>query len=106
MAQIETVTFTGSSGKTYEFTAYTADTNFKAIGAVYIFTKEENRVYKLLYVGQTDNLGRRIPNHEKWPCARRYGVDSICVLVVRSLLSRRQIEDDLLERWNPPCNDQ
>ena len=106
MAQIEPVTFTGASGKTYTFTAYTLDTTFNEVGAVYIFTKQENRAYTPLYIGQTDNLNRRISNHEKWPCVRQNGVNSICVLVENNQLSRVAIERDLLATRNPPCNDQ
>ncbi len=106
MGQIGTVTFTGASGKTYTFTAYTLDTTFNEVGAVYIFTKQENRAYTPLYIGRTNNLKQRISNHEKWPCVRRYGVNSICVLVESSALSRLQIESDLLDMGNPPCNDQ
>ena len=105
MGQIETVTFTGASGNTYTFTAYTLDTTFNEVGAVYIFTKQENRNYIPLYIGQTDNLKQRISNHEKWPCVMEYGVDSICVLGESNELSRRYIEHDLLDTGNPPCND-
>ena len=90
MAQIATVTFTGASGEKYNFTAYTTDTVFIAAGAVYIFTKLENQSYIPLYIGQTDNLAERIPNHEKWSCVIQYGVNSICVFlrVVRFLVVR------------------
>ena len=106
MAQNPTVTFTGGSGKKYEFTAYLAGTNFKAIAAVYIFTKQVGSSYTRLYIGQTDNLDERISNHEKWPCVRRHGVNTICVLVTSGAFSRLQIESDLLALGNPPCNDQ
>ena len=106
MAQIETVTFTGSSSEKYDFTAYTTDTAFNEVGAVYIFTKRENSRYTPLYIGQTDNLKERIPNHEKWPCVRRNGVNSICVLSDSSQSSRLQTESDLLDKRNPPCNAQ
>ena len=106
MAQIATVTFQGASGNKYDFTAYTTDTQFNEVGAVYIFTKEDNRSYIPLYIGQTDNLGERIPNHEKWSCVKQNGVNfSICAMVESSEFSRREIERDLLEMRNPPCND-
>ena len=106
MTQIGTVTFPSGSGTQYSFTAYTADTMFNEVGAVYIFTKRENSTYTRLYVGQTDNLEERISNHEKWPCVRQYGVNSICVLREDNEFSRRQIESDLLDLGYPPCNNQ
>ena len=106
MTQNATVNFTGASGKKYSFIAYATDTAFNEVGAVYIFTKQENNSYAPLYIGQTDNLKERIPNHEKWPCVRRNGVNSICVLSDSSQSSRLQTESDLLDKRNPPCNAQ
>ena len=105
MAKIDTVTFPSSSGKKHTFTAYTTDTVFPQVGAVYIFTKQVNNSYTRLYIGQTDNLDERISNHEEWPCVRQHGVNSICVLEKSGAFSRLQIEQDLLGLGNTPCNE-
>ena len=106
MGEIAAVIFNGSSGKEYKFTAYTVDTAFNEVAAVYIFTKKQNDSYWPLYIGQTDNLKERISNHEKWACVRQNGVNSICVFRDSSESSRLLIERDLLANTNPPCNDQ
>lgn len=112
MAKIEDVIFEGDSGKRYDFIAYTADTTFNDVGAVYIFTKRNlysdgSYKYTSLYVGQTSSLQDRIPSHEKWPCARKYGVNSICIRLDANVSSRLAIEEDLINWGNsrPPCND-
>ena len=84
MAVIEkNITFVGASKKRYSFTAYTTDTSFNDVGAVYIFTRRvwEDNTYKyvFLYVGETEELGTRIRNHEKWDCVNRHNCNSICV---------------------------
>ena len=105
MPIIDTVTFPSHSGNKYTFTAYTTDTVFLQVGAVYIFTKQVNNSYTRLYIGQTDNLDQRISNHEKWPCVRLHGANSICVLEESGAFSRLQIEQDLIALGNPLCNE-
>ena len=73
MAKIDTVTFTGASGNTYEFIAYSLDTSFNNIGAVYVFTSrfesDQGRYqYRPLYIGKTSELADRISGHEKRDC--------------------------------------
>ena len=43
MAGYGTVTFEGTSGTNYEFTAYSRDTDFNAVGAVYFMTKRTKK---------------------------------------------------------------
>ena len=106
MSYLGTVTFSGASGDSYRFHAYTDDHVFDDVGAVYIFTRKEGDSYIRLYVGQTHELGERIRYHEKWPCVRRHNVNSICVLFDGSRQSRLNIETDLLGfTKKPPCND-
>ena len=113
MTRIEGVTFYGASGTKYNFTAYTADTTFNDVGAVYIFTKryrgtDGSYKYTPLYIGQTNSLSDRIPSHEEWPCVRRHGVNSICIHADDSRSSRLAKERDLINRGSspPPCNEQ
>lgn len=105
------LTFEGKSGNRYTFTAYSKDTVFNDVAAVYIFTKrtrnsEGRYKYTLLYVGETESLKDRIPSHEKWSCVNRYGVNSICIHRDDSKSSRLTKESDLIDNYNPPCNDQ
>lgn len=109
MSKLSTATFSGKKGK-YEFTVYTADTNFKDVGAVYIFTKRTvskgNGTHDFLYIGETGELGTRIPNHEKWPCVKKNGCNCICVHNESSEKKRLEIEKDLRDAKSTPCNDQ
>ena len=110
MAKIDTVTFTGASGNTYEFIAYSIDTSFNNIGAVYVFTNQFEGVqgryqYRPLYIGKTSELADRISGHEKWDCVNEHGVNSICVYVEGNATSRSKIESDLIANYSTPCNE-
>ena len=107
----ERIIFEGASGKRYPFTSYTTNTSFPDVGAVYIFTRrrlDSDGIYKytFLYVGETEELGTRIKNHEKWPCVNRYNCNSICVHREENSSERLKKETDLIN-WGdsrPPCN--
>src|SRR5258708_7060330 len=106
MAKIADATFRGESGN-YGFEVYGVDTTFNAVGAVYVFSHREvgsdgKGLHTLLYIGQTDSLKDRIPDHEKWPCARRHGVNCICVHREAHEKSRLQKETDLRGENNTP----
>jgi len=109
MGKVADARFNGRVGK-YQFGVYTLDTDFKEIGAVYIFTKRtldaaRNSTHKCLYIGETDNLDKCIPNHEQWPCLNRNGVTHICVHVEQGVESRRVKKTDLRNANPTPCND-
>ena len=110
MPKIADATFSGESGS-YEFEAYTLDTTFNAVGAVYIFTKRTvdpsgRGTHAFLYIGQADSLADRIPNHEKWPCLKRNDANCICVHRDDNKQSRLNKETDLRAAHSTPCNDQ
>ena len=110
MAKIADATFTGKTGN-YSFEVFPTDTSFNAVAAVYVFTKRNvgsdgKGTHTLLYIGQTDSLKNRIPDHEKWACANRNGVNCICVHRDDDEKSRLAKEADLRAGHNTPCNDQ
>ncbi len=110
MAKISDVTFSGESGR-YAFEVYPINTVFSADGAVYVFSKRTvdpsgKGTHLLLYLGQTDSLKERIPNHEKWPCVIRHGTNCICIHRDNSEESRLEKETDLRAVHSTPCNDQ
>lgn len=110
MAKIADATFKGRTGS-YSFEVYPSDTGFKAVGAVYIFTKRTVNAagkasHELVYIGQTESLKDRIPDHEKWPCAERNGVNCVCVHMDDDEDSRLAKETDLRAANDTPCNDQ
>lgn len=112
MGKIGTAKFTGVSGTSYVFDVYTADTKFNDVDALYVFTKRTvdqngSGSHKLLYIGETDELGRRINSHEKWECVNSNGCNCICIHRETDDRKRLAKETDL-RKANPdtPCNDQ
>lgn len=110
MAKIADATFKGKE-KSYNFEVYSLDTDFNAVSAVYIFSKRVvdssgKGSHTFLYIGQTDSLADRIPNHEKWSCSSKNGVNCICVHRDNSETSRLAKETDLRAVNTTPCNDQ
>ena len=109
MAEIADATFNGKTG-TYQFQVYPNDTAFKAVGAVYVFTKRTvdssgKGSHALLYIGQTESLADRIPNHDKWPCVKKNGGNCICVHLDHDEASQLRKEADLRAAHGTPCND-
>ena len=109
MAKIATATFKGASGKSYNFNVYLINVECNDVGAVYVFTKrtvsEGKGKHELLYIGQTDNLANRIPNHEKWPCVRKNNGNCLCIHQDNNEKSRLAKETDLMQGNTTPCND-
>jgi len=110
MPKIGNVTFTGKSGTKYEFTAYSWDTNFKeGFGAVYFITKrssndEGGHSHTRIYVGQTGDMSERFDDHHDAPCFKSNGANCKCVYGESYEKKRLQIEKDLVNNYNPPCN--
>ena len=112
MSELGKHTWTGASGQKYIYTRYRADTQWNAVSANYICVKAvENSLYSSnrfdpKYIGETGNLKERLPNHEKWPCCNRNGVNEIHINTeAESPEERRRQEADLVERHAPQCNE-
>jgi len=112
MSKIGTAVFYGQSGTGYEFEVFTSDTNFNNVSAVYIFTRrtldsEGQGVHAMLYIGETEELGNRIANHEKWPCVDGHNCNCICIHQEPDENTRLTKETDLRHAYpDTPCNDQ
>ena len=111
MAKFGRVTFTGESGQDYAFAAYSRDTRFKPIAAVYVITRRRAdpdgpAFHTRIYVGQTDNLERRPLNHEHEHCFDRKHANCVSVLAENDEDRRLAIEADLRQAYEPPCNQQ
>lgn len=100
---------TGKSKKVYKFEIYTLDTEFNAVGGVYIFTQrtmnKRGYSHKLIYCGKTENLSTRFYNHHKADCIKRNNANCICVMGVSTEKERTAIEKDILENYDFACND-
>jgi hypothetical protein len=91
----------------YEFNIYHRETEFKAIGAVYVQSKVgANDRYQIIYIGQTGDLSVRPLNHHKTNCFDKRGADKLLIHSESSEKERFRIEAELIRNYNPPCNDQ
>ena len=97
--------WTGASGAQYTYPVYDLVTMFGSVAGNYIFARQIEDAWLALYVGETSNLADRIPDHEKWICARLNGVTHIHAHVNTNQTTRRIEELDLIRATNPPCND-
>lgn len=109
MTKFGTVTFTGSSGQNYTFSAYYRDTTFNSVGAVYFMTKRAKKSdntfsHTRIYVGETGDLSNRPLNHHRKACFDRNGANCVCIYLENNQKQRYAIEHDLLEKYDPPCN--
>ncbi|MCG8561525.1 MAG: hypothetical protein MI824_17130 [Hyphomicrobiales bacterium] len=97
----------GQSGRQYKYYVHDLDTRWKDAPGNYIFAKKSGQGWVAIYVGETESLRDRIPNHEKWSCARRNGVTHIHAHVNNGgMAKRREEEDDLIAAHDPPCNEE
>lgn len=107
-----TVIWPGISGARYTFSMYPLGTIFYAVPGVYIFCKAASAdTWHPVYVGETDNLWRRITNelsaHHQWAAAIAHGATHVCALRVDGGDAERvRIETDLRHALTPPCNRQ
>ena len=111
MSKLDTVALRGRSGETYKFNVYPMDTNFNAVGAVYVVSRRSKNQevkkyqYRILYVGETGDLSTRFDDHHKADCFAQNKANCICVHRDDDQVYRLFIENDLTKLWNPPCND-
>ena len=106
MSKLGTYTWTGESGQKYVYTRYSTDTAWKKeVSANYICASVEGSTFDAVYIGQTEDLRKRMSNHEKWPCCKQYGVNEIHInRDAESEEERLEQEDDLVDNYEPPCN--
>ncbi len=110
MVKLGTVTFTGASGSTYEFNSYAFGTIFKEnYGAVYFITNRDQNddgsySHERIYVGETEDLSTRFDDHHKQDCFDQNNANCICIHGEQNEKIRLNIERDLIDNYNPPCN--
>ncbi len=101
----ETVLWPGASGKKYRYWVHSLNTTFKDSAGNYIYAKRTaSGKWTPVYIGETENLANRLPNHEKLPCVHRNGGTHIHAHTSGGQLERRREESDLLANFDPPCN--
>ena len=105
------VVWLGTSGKRYEFANNAIGAALPAVAGVYIFCRLIGDQWFAVYVGETENLSRRLnlelDHHHRWPCIKAAGASHVCTLPVRgNYLRRLAVETDLRTNLNPQCNRQ
>jgi hypothetical protein len=105
------ITFTGKSGEKYRFDAWSIETRFKALAAVYFVTRRarENTTYNMashdnIYIGQTANLADPFDTHSQFACFVKYRANCVCVHLLEDQERRNEVENDLLESHSTHCN--
>lgn len=90
-----------------------SSTNLIDRAAVYaILCSRADGKYDVVYVGETGQAGTRLSNHERATCWSRNCGSSLYVAVFwtpsdrYTTDDRRNIEKELRDQYNPPCNRQ
>ena len=101
-----TCTWTGASGQPYQYWIYPIGAGWKNAPGNYIFAKETSPgKWTPVYIGETEDLSQRLPNHDKLPLVARYGGTHIHAHTsAPSAVVRRAEEEDLIKNYSPPCN--
>jgi excinuclease UvrABC nuclease subunit len=87
------------------FSVHQHNENWNNVGGIYIFTglTQQNQ-WAPLYIGQTDSLSNRIPQHEQWTPAVRLGATHVHVMTVSQQAMRDKIEKELIQNFQPRLN--
>ena len=88
----------------YKFIVYSPNTNWNDVAGVYIFAGLKQGRWMPLYIGETESFSDRLPNHERWAEAYRAGATHVHAMVVSHEQQRKNIEAELIERYQPSLN--
>lgn len=97
----------GQSGNKYGYWISPINDSFKKEPGNYVFAKQTKpNHWRPIYIGQTNNLLNRLSNHEKMDCAITNGATHIHTHTNPNGENARLLEEsDLINKWNPVCND-
>ena len=101
------VSWPGQSGKEYQYEVHPIDTAFRPLPANYMYAgQDENGGWVPIYIAQTRDLHQRLEGHVSVDDAMRNGATHIHVhYSTTGQAARCSEERDLLDRWQPVCND-
>ena len=108
MAEQQKVVWTGADGTRYEYTVHSLNTDWYDVPGNYIFTKQNSQgQWVAIYIGETGSLRDRLSgDHENYPCGKRHGMTHIHAHTSSKVRTDRLAEEkNLVQRYNPPCND-
>lgn len=100
----------GISGNDYEFLGYPIGTELARQARIYAFARlNRDNLWEIIYIGETQDFSDRagsLTGHHKWWCIEMYEATYVFLHQVwggkDDLLL---IEADLIENYDPPCND-
>ena len=107
--KIDAVSFTGASGRTYDFRIYVWETRFKSLPGVYVVASRsvepgDSARYSPLFVAGADDLSKALRQHARGDCFQLHYANVIGVLKEADAGARAQIAADLIGALHPPCN--
>jgi len=95
----------------YSYTKTDVQAHAPLAGGVYRLINEKENEYYVFYVGQSDNLQRRLLEHlsdsEQDPCIKKHLRDYYCYyrfVEVISSVDRKRIEREQIVKYKPDCN--
>lgn len=106
---MSTITLKGKSGNEYTFNVHPNGKNIKNKAVVYYVSKREESskggyTHTKIYIGETQDIFERFKNHHKQKCFEKEGFNCISVYSETSDTKRLEIEKDLVDNYDPPCN--
>ena len=102
------ISFQSRTGITVNFSVHPKHTAWPSAGGLYMFAQAPGglrREWQALYVGQTNSLIERLPNHERWLEAYARGATHVGVCLVPDVRQREALERELIEFTQAPMND-
>ncbi len=110
-AKISNALFKGDSGEQYRFEIFQLQTVFaEGVGGIYAYAKryklpDGNFTIDPIYIGEIDDFLTVVGYHPKQKCMEQYGYNCKCIYKVYDDKRREYVCQDLLDYYEPPCND-
>ena len=109
MNKLSTINFHGESKNVYAFDIYDINDVWDSIEVVYVVTRAYSNpnggiTHKIIYIGETGNLNERFYDHHKQSCFDSNNANRLCLKIINNETERFTIETDLINYYNPPCN--
>ena len=101
------VTWTGQSGKGYQYTVYPLDASIQPLPGLYVYAGQaEDGSWVPIYIAQTRDLHQRLEGHVSVDDAVANGATQIHAHYCSAGQAARCSEEhDLILRWQPVCNE-
>ena len=98
------VTLHGRSGTTYPHSAFSKNSSWSAVAGNYAILKLEQNRWVVLYVGETEDLQKRMAAHHRMHSFERNGWTHLAFRGELSSVKRLIVEKDLMASYQPVCN--